>query len=191
MSTMPRRYGRRYRECAKLANGSTVWFRLLRRQDSSLLEQIFEKLSPEARFQRFFAHKKELSPADLSTLTDCDGENHIAIAALTRTGNVEEGVGIARFVRLREEPRNAELALAVIDAQQRNGIGRLLLRRLIEAATERGIRQLRGYILADNLPMTTLARQFAAETQQASSRLPGASLSTVAITLRLVGPASA
>lgn len=156
-----------------------------------MLEQIFEKLSPEARFQRFFAHKKELSPADLSTLTDCDGENQIAIAALTRTGKVEEGVGVARFVRLREEPRNAEIALAVIDAVQRHGIGRLLLHRLIEAAMERGIRQLQGYILADNLAMTALARQFAAETQQASSRLPGATLSTVAITLRLVGPASA
>jgi GNAT superfamily N-acetyltransferase len=181
----PLRFDPGYRECAKLANGATVYFRLLRRRDSSLLVQMFDQLSPETRYQRFFAHKQALSPVDLRTLTDCDGENHVAIAAVTKAGKVEGCVGIARFVRLREDPLTAEIALTVVDAHQRKGIGRLLLRRLIEAATERGIRQLQCFILAGNLPMITLVRQFAPEAQQRCVRLPGATVSTLTFRLPL------
>ena len=135
------RFGRGYRECTALADGSAVFLRRLRRRDAPLIVQVFERLSPEARYQRFFAHKQALSPSDLKALTDCDGDRHLAIVALAAVAGAEQGIGVARFVRLREDPLTAEMALAVVDAHQRKGIGRLLLRRLTEAAAERGIRQ--------------------------------------------------
>jgi len=185
------RFGRGYRESAALADGSTVYLRRLRRGDSPLVVQVFERLSPEARYQRFFAHKQTLSPADLKALTDCDGERHLAIVALTKVTGAEQGIGVARFVRLRDDPLTAEIALAVVDAHQRKGIGRLLLRRLTEAASERGIRQLLCFVLPDNLPMTALVRQLAPEAKQDHSGSHGAAFSTLIFEVPLRNQASA
>jgi GNAT superfamily N-acetyltransferase len=177
------RFGRDYRERLKLANGTIVRFRLLQREDSPLLVQIFDKLSPEARYQRFFAHKSALSAADLRALTDCDGANHVGIVAVAESDDVEEGVGVTRFVRLRDDPLTAEVAVTVVDAYQRQGIGRMLLRRLFEAAAERGIQRLQHIMLADNLPMKALVRQFAPEARHGSRRWLGAAVSTFVVAL--------
>lgn len=185
------RFGRGYRECAALADGSTVCLRRLRRGDSPLVVQVFELLSPEARYQRFFSHKQALSPSDLKALTDCDGDNHLAIVALTKVAGAEQGIGVARFVRLRDDPLTAEIALAVVDAHQRKGIGRLLLRRLTEAAAERGIRQLLCFVLPENLPMTALVRQLAPEARQDHSGSHGAAFSTLIFRVPLRSQASA
>jgi GNAT superfamily N-acetyltransferase len=53
-------------------------------------------------------------------------------------------------VRLRAEPEVAEAAVTVVDALQGQGLGKLLLRRLSEAARERGIRRFRGQVLTEN-----------------------------------------
>ena len=185
------RFGRGYRECAALADGSTVCLRRLRRGDSTLVVQVFERLSPEARYQRFFAHKRALSPSDLKALTDCDGDNHLAIVALTKVAGAEQGIGVARFVRLRDDPLTAEIALAVVDAHQRKGIGRLLLRRLTEAAAERGIQQLLCFILPDNAPMTALVRQVAPDARQDRAGPHGAVVSTLIFRVPLRSQASA
>jgi GNAT superfamily N-acetyltransferase len=185
------RFGRGYRESAALADGSTVYLRRLRRGDSPLVVQVFERLSPEARYQRFFSHKQALSTSDLKALTDCEGEHHLAIVALTKVAGAEEGIGVARFVRLRDDPLTAEIALAVVDAHQRKGIGRLLLRRLTEAASERGIRQLLCFVLPTNLPMTALVRQLAPEAKQDDSASHGAAFSTLVFKVPLRRQASA
>jgi len=185
------RFGRGYRECTALADGSAVFLRRLRRRDAPLIVQVFERLSPEARYQRFFAHKQALSPSDLKALTDCDGDRHLAIVALAKVAGAEQGIGVARFVRLRDDPLTAEIALAVVDAHQRKGIGRLLLRRLTEAAAERGIRQLLCFILPDNAPMTALVRQVAPDARQDRAGPHGAVVSTLIFRVPLRSQASA
>ncbi len=181
------RFGRDYREPVILPTGARVRLRLLRRHDAPLLVQIFEGLSAEARYQRFFAHKNALSLADLSTLTDCDGERQLAIVATANASGVEEGVGVARFVRLREDPRAAEVAVAVVDARRREGIGRQLIRRLAEAALERNIERLHSVVLADNLPMKALLQQLAPGASAGTSQLSGATVSTFEVPLPLPG----
>jgi len=181
------RFSRDYRESVVLGNGCRLRFRLVRPKDAPLLVQIFEQLSPEARYQRFFAHKNALSPADLRTLTDCDGTNHLAIAAVADTGAGEEGVGVARFVRMREDPCAAEVALAVVDARRREGIGGKLVGRLSEAAAERGIRRLHYLVLADNLPMKGLMQKVAPHAARGDSRVHGAMISTFVVPLAASG----
>jgi GNAT superfamily N-acetyltransferase len=111
-----------------------------------------ERLSPEARFSRFFAAKTRLSEAELRYLTEIDGVDHYALGVglLHPDGTEGEGVGVGRFVRTRDDPTVAEPAIVVIDAWQGHGIGKLLLDRLIAAARERGIRHFRAECLAEN-----------------------------------------
>jgi len=49
--------------------------------------------------------------------------------------------------------------VTVIDSAQKKGLGSLLLKRLAEAAQERGIDSFRCFVLADNKPMIDLLKQ--------------------------------
>lgn len=138
--------------------GVRVRFRPVTPADKDKLEAGFERLSEESRYRRFFAPKNALSPAELKFFTEPDGVDHIAIGAVAidARGREGEGVGIGHLLRLREEREIAELALAVVDPWQGQGLGRTLLARLIAAARERDIRRIRAHFLAENERMRHL-----------------------------------
>ena len=153
------RFGPDYRESATLDDGTRVVVRPVRRSDVGLLRKGFEELSAESRYRRFFGAKKALSQAELSYLTECDGINHFAIGAvLAGPDGREQGVGVARFVRLTGE-NAADGAVTVIDAMHHKGLGGLLVDRLLAAAAERGIEELRFSVLASNHPMSAVLRK--------------------------------
>ncbi|MBK7977776.1 MAG: GNAT family N-acetyltransferase [Deltaproteobacteria bacterium] len=152
-----RRFDQDYREPVVLRDGTAATRRLLRAEDRELLERGFEKLSERSRYYRFFSPKPRLSQAEARYLTDVDGEAHVAIgASVAGADGGEEGLGVARFVRLAEEPDVAEAAVTVLDDVQGKGLGSLLLMRLIAAARERHVKSFRCWVLADNKDMLKL-----------------------------------
>ena len=168
------RFDEHYMERRSIPNGSTLVLRLVRPSDATLLLRGFERLSIESRYRRFFTPKKALSPAEVKYFTECDGINHFAIGALVeRVDGSEEGVGIARFVRVAADPCAAEAALTIIDDCQHKGIGRLLLERLLAAAAERGLRELRFSVVAANGSMLDLLRRFEGPTGRSLQSQPG------------------
>ena len=58
-------------------------------------------------------------------------------------------LGVSRYY-LNPETGEAEFALVVGDAHQRQGLGRHLMQRLIDIARERGVRRLAGLVLREN-----------------------------------------
>ena len=82
----------------------------------------------------------------------------MALAATTMLGGGETLIGVARYVRDKND-ESAEFALVVADSWQGRGIGRQLLAKLIDAARRRGVKHLYGEILAINRPMLELARK--------------------------------
>lgn len=57
-----------------------------------------------------------LSEKQLRYFTEVDQQNHVAWIALYPAAAGLHGLGVARFVRYRDQPMIAELAFAVIDA---------------------------------------------------------------------------
>jgi RimJ/RimL family protein N-acetyltransferase len=148
------RFGDDFREEVTLKDGTRVVLRMVRASDRERLRRGFQRMSPESRYFRFFFAKESLSEDELRRLTEVDGVNHVAIGAVLSKGNGDgEGLGIARFFRLHDEPEVAEPAIAVVDDFQGRGLGSLLLRRLGAAAMERGISCFRCEVLADNQRM--------------------------------------
>ena len=86
---------------------------------------------------RFISPKPSLSPRELAYLVNVDGHNHEALGASDHASG--QGVGVARFIRLTEEPEVAEVAVTVIDSWQRRGLGTLLLEHLADQARAQGI----------------------------------------------------
>jgi GNAT superfamily N-acetyltransferase len=155
------RTGPDLRQEHRLPDGARVVLRHIRPSDAAELRRVFERLSPESRYRRFFGGVSELSDAALRYLTDVDGVDHVALVATGESPDLkaEPGLGVARFVRLPGEPAVAEAAVTVVDDAQRKGLGRLLATSLADAARERGIHTFRADVLADNEPMVAFMRE--------------------------------
>jgi len=166
----PYHFDERYDERVRLDDGTLVHFRLIGPKDKALLVDGFARLSPESRYRRFFAAKSELSPAELRYFTELDGTNHLALGAIRADEHgSEQGLGVARFVRLPDDPAVAEAAVVVVDDFQNRGLGRLLLLRLVAAARERGVHRFRATTLADNPAARALIAELGAELRSSTT----------------------
>lgn len=155
-----------YREELKLDDGTRVRLRLIRPSDRAQIAEGFAHLSDETRYLRFFARKEALTDDELRYLTEIDQVHHFALGAAALEGGEEgEGLGVARFIELREHV--AEAAVVVADAMQGRGLGRILFQRLVAAAVERGIERFRCDVLASNEAMRGMVAEFAPEAEQA------------------------
>ena len=140
-----------YRERVTLRDGSRVVIRCLHSEDRAKILEGFDHLSSTSRYLRFLTPKRLLSDEELRFFTEIDGLNHFGIVAVRCEGDYEgPGVGVARFLRLPDEPRTAEPAITVVDEMQGQGVGRFLFERLAVAAYERGILRFRCFILSEN-----------------------------------------
>jgi GNAT superfamily N-acetyltransferase len=143
-----------------LRDGTPVRLRLIDDRDRERLRAGFRALSPESRYRRFFTPVPRLTEDMLDRLVRTDGWDHVAVGA-ERGGLAlgrRDGLGVARFIRLADRPDTAEIAVAVIDAMQRLGLGRLLLQALSRAARDRGVRRFRALVLPGNQEMQHLLR---------------------------------
>ena len=139
--------------------------RMIQPGDKQKLVDGFQRLSANSRYFRFFNHKNVLTLTELRFFTEFDGMNHVALGAfeLTTTGAEGALVGVARFIRHPNATEVAEFSLVVVDDWQGLGIGRLLLKRLLAAAAERGVEQFQGDLLVENHRMRKLISRICAE----------------------------
>lgn len=133
-----------------LDDGRPVLLRPVRAGDAAQLRAGLDQLSPGSRITRFFSPVTHFSDQQLTYLTDVDQEDHVAWGALDMSAEEPVGIGIGRFARLPDEPHVAEVAITVIDAVQRHGLGSRLLAVLHVLARRRGITTFRAVLMAQN-----------------------------------------
>lgn len=141
-----------------LRDGTPCRIRPIGADDRHLIRACFARLSPESRRLRFFGAKPALSENDLAFLTGADGFDHLALGAIELNARGDEValLGVARCIRLGTDPDTGELALAVADQAQGQGIGRRLLAALVDDARAQGMRRFRCEVLAANTGMRAL-----------------------------------
>jgi RimJ/RimL family protein N-acetyltransferase len=140
---------------AALRDGTAVSIRPIRPEDKALLQDGFSRLSEESRKRRFLAPVAGLSERMLAYLTEIDYVDHFAwITSLADDPTC--GIGVARYVRLKDEPTIAEAAITVVDEYQGRGLGTIMLGLLAAQAREAGITAFRAYVLEDNAPVRAL-----------------------------------
>jgi nucleotide-binding universal stress UspA family protein/GNAT superfamily N-acetyltransferase len=137
------------RRTITLRDGARVALRPIASGDKPLLAAVFERLSEESRYRRFFTTKKNLSAAELDYFVDVDHRDHEAIVAIDPSSG--ECLGVARFIRALADAESAEVAVTVADDWQRRGLGRALLNRLTYRARQEGVRRFTALVQGDNL----------------------------------------
>jgi len=138
-----------------LRDGGRIRIRPIVPEDRELIRWGFDHLSEESRYRRFMGLKR-LSEHDLDYLTNVDYHDHFAWVAFSHDEPHEPGIGVARYVRSKTNPEEAEAAVAVLDDYHHRGIGTLLLEALAAVALENGIKRFTGFVLVENTPMKDL-----------------------------------
>src|SRR3954464_11043899 len=134
---------------AEVIRGITI--RPLRNGETGVVQAVFDRLGPQSRRLRFGGGKNILSRSDLERLARVDGDHHVLVAWLAG-----EPVGIARLVR---DGSAADVAFAVVDSLQGNGVGTVLSQRLAEDARAAGIATLRATMSAENRASLALMKR--------------------------------
>lgn len=147
-----------------LRDGTRALTRPVRPTDGAGLTHGLNRLSPEGRAYRFLHHRKRFTEQELHYLTHCDFVDHIGLVfmVLDNAGQEVDGVGVARCIRMREDPELAEVAIVFIDEWQRRGAGTVLLGHLADLAWQAGICRWQAFMLDGNTAAERLFEKFGA-----------------------------
>ena len=136
-----------------LRDGSTVHVRPVRATDAPAIRAFLEGLSPKSIALRFFSSFPDLDRA-VRWATEVD-QHHYGLIATGADGRV---VAHAGWELEPDRPERAEIAFAIADAMQHNGLGTILLGQLIEVADQAGVAVLSAEVLPQNQHMLHLFR---------------------------------
>jgi acetyltransferase len=140
-----------------LWQGEPIVVRPIRPEDEAQHRAFVERLSPSDLRLRFFSFRRELPRSEIARLTQIDYSREMAfIATRARAEGGEETLGVVRAVC---DPDNveAEFAIVVRSDLHGQGLGHLLLARMLEYLGERGTQRVVAYVLRENDEMRNLA----------------------------------
>jgi ribosomal protein S18 acetylase RimI-like enzyme len=141
-----------------LSDGGQIEIRALRREDEADMLAAIEKTSAQSLQRRFFVMKRHFSDKERAFFLDVDFKNHVAIVVLTDEAAGKVIVGGGRYIVF--EPGRAEMAFVVIDTWQGRGVGSILMRHLIEIASDAGLKELTAEVLPENAAMIKVFGKF-------------------------------
>jgi GNAT superfamily N-acetyltransferase len=138
----------------ELRDGEQILIRPVRLADGDQLAGLHARLSKDSVYRRYFGFKPTLSPAEIRRFTGIAEEWRFALVGVRSTGQL---AGVARYEG-QAGRTDAEIALIVDDALHHQGLGKLLLQRLVDVAVMSGMTSLTAVVLASNMPMLHLLR---------------------------------
>lgn len=131
-------------------SGEALLIRPARITDERALQDLMYGLSSESCYRRFLGFKKRHPHEEMQQLVDLDFEHDMALVACPP--GTDEVVGVVRYV-VDPATRLGDVAFVVRDDWQGRGVGTVLMRRIREAATARGIAGFQADVLVTNTPM--------------------------------------
>jgi acetyltransferase len=146
-------YPVQYQKTSALKDGSEIFLRPIKPTDGTLMIELFNSLSKESVYLKFFSSLKYISEEQLEKITHIDYVKEMAIVALIKEGGEERMVAAGRYALIDDEPGYAEFAIVVQDAYQGRGLGTEVLWHLSHAAKLQGVEVIVGYIMNENSPM--------------------------------------
>jgi acetyltransferase len=148
-----------------LVDGHKVRIRAIRPEDEPLWAEMVASLSEATAGYRFFGPVTDISKPTLVRYCHIDYDSEISLVAIDEQPEPRM-LGVASLAMDAPGGDRGEFAIVVRDDIQRRGLGRRLMSALIEAARDKYVREITGYVLAINAPMISFVESlgFAVET---------------------------
>ncbi len=141
-------------------SGRDVLIRPIMGEDEPNHLEFFKRLSPESIRLRYFYSRGVPSHFELANWTQIDYDREMAFIATAKRedGSGYETLGVVRTSTDSDNVR-AEFAVVIRDDLQGEGLGVMLMDKMIRYCRDRGTLQIYGSTLSTNLGMQTLARK--------------------------------
>jgi acetyltransferase len=151
-------YPKELEQTLELPDGRKLFIRPILPEDEPALQAMVGRMPAEDIRLRFFRPIRELTHDMAARLTQLDYDREMAFV-ITNPGLPGKAT-IWGVVRISTDPdlERAEYAIAVDRTMTGLGLGPMLMRRMIDYAKRRGIRELYGDVLRENEPMLKLNR---------------------------------
>ncbi len=163
-------------------HSESVTLRPIRPEDAAQHLEFLKMLQPEDLRLRLFSTRRELAPGELARLTQIDYAREMAfIAVRAMPDGTEQTLGTVRTV-IDPDNTEAEFAIIVRSDLKRQGIGQMLMTKLISFLTERGTQRVVGDVMRSNSAVQTLLKDVGFQVQ--TNRL-GAGDDSMQFTLNL------
>jgi acetyltransferase len=158
-----RPYPRKYVHPWRSDSGLDFVIRPIRPEDESLVVDFHGRLSDESVYQRYFTklgYEQRVAHERLVRVCFTDYDREIALVAERLDPDVDKLciAGIGRLIRLPNSSA-AEFSLIVSDDYQGHGLGREVMRRLIEVGREEGLDRIVAEILGANSGMVRICKE--------------------------------
>ena len=141
----------KYSEVDSLRDGRPVEIRALRPEDKDELLAAVRRIGTDSLYRRFFNVKREFSEKETAFFVNVDFVKHVALVAVVEENGRPAIVAGGRYIGV--GPGQAEVAFAVVDEYQGQGLGTTLMRRLVAIARGAGLKELTADVLPDNRQM--------------------------------------
>lgn len=132
--------------------GLNILFRPVKISDEPLLKDFLYSLSDKSLYRRFLSQRFHMPHEFIQALVVIDYTREMAILAVVGETSREEIVGVGRYF-IDPDTHTAEVAFAVRDTCQDQGIGSSLLSYLTYLAKRQGLLGFTAEVFADNAPM--------------------------------------
>ncbi|HET9718413.1 MAG TPA: GNAT family N-acetyltransferase [Pseudolabrys sp.] len=140
-----------YSAMDRMRDGRPFEIRALKPSDEPDMLAAVDRIGAQSLYRRFMGAKRGFSDKERTFFLNVDFINHVALVAVVREENRTSIVGGGRYVV--EKPGIAEVAFAVVDDYQGQGIGAVLLRHLALLGRRAGLKEFTAEVLPDNAPM--------------------------------------
>ncbi len=156
--TAIRPYPAQYVTHWNLRDGARVTIRPIRPEDEPAMVRFHETLSEQTVYSRYFHHMNlsfRVSHERLTRICFIDYDREIVLVAET----AEHGIIAAGRLTRQRGSEDAEYAVLVGDPWQEQGLGKELMRTLLDVARKERMRRVFGQILTENRPMQEISKQ--------------------------------
>jgi RimJ/RimL family protein N-acetyltransferase len=141
----------------QLRDGREVTVRPIRPEDKEELHAAVLSLSPDSRYSRFMAPKRELSSKTLDAATNPNRAQEFALVAFDGK-SADTIVAGARYASTAGS-ETCEFAVTITDQWQGAGLARRLMEIIMQVAARAGYETMEGFVLATNRSMRGLAQR--------------------------------
>jgi GNAT superfamily N-acetyltransferase len=140
-----------YSATDQMRDGRVIEIRALKPTDEADMVAAVERIGAQSLYRRFMGAKRGFSDKERAFFLNVDFVNHVALVAVVKEQDRASIIAGGRFIV--EKPGTAEVAFAVVDDYQGQGIGASLLRHLAILARQIGLKEFTAEVLPDNTPM--------------------------------------
>jgi acetyltransferase len=138
-----------------LKNNQLVTLRPILPEDEPKHADFIHKVTKEDLYRRFFSEVREFNHEALANLTQIDYDREIAFVAVTQAGDI---IGVSRAL-INADNSDAEFAILIRSDLKGNGLGMLLMQKIIDYCRNKGTEKMSGMTMPTNSGMLHLAQR--------------------------------